>query len=529
MMRMLTICSIAATTAASNSFLGKTLGSYMVLQRDSSSKLYGYSAAADTKIFVSFVSYQEDFTVTTISSRDLAVDGGYRWVALLPPKKGSLNEYSVNITSSAGESAFLESILFGDVFMCSGQSNMQFAVPGDFDATAEIAAANNYPFIRIMNVGQSNNLPQADSPLEDLYFLDRTWEVGSSSSVDGGYGEWYRYSAVCWFFGKNIFDNSLQRSIPVGLVSDNWGGTIVEAWSPPSVIQECGESANKKGLTNPDTHINQRIKDEDEFNPNAYSVLYNTMIYPFRDMNIKGVLWYQGESNVGDSVGYPCLQNGMTKAWRDLFGVDFAFMYVQLATWDNGGNGVLADFRLAQTSILSITNYSAMITAADLGDPESPYDPIHPRNKTEVGRRLALAASSLIYGSTDVAYLGPIVTSVTAFEDAIYGWSVRIAFDESSCAEGLHLEAPQKCPDCSAENEGGCGEVLLEYSTQKQTKIQVRVNVVISGQFTVDFIPLVKVDNKPLNLLYCLGDYPLMTIYNSFGIPVMPFSVAVPT
>lgn len=522
MMRLFLLISVAiAASAASNTFLGKTLGSNMVLQRDSSSRLYGYSSAAGATISVSFVIYSEAFSVSTTSSQDQAADGGFRWVAELPPMAGSFTEYTVNITSSAGENAILDNVVFGDVYLCSGQSNMQFSVPGDFDAAAEIAAADDYPFIRIMSVGQGYNLPQTTTPLEDLYFLDMLWAVGSSASVNGG--EWGHMSATCWFFGKDLFDSSLQRAVPLGLVSDNWGGTPVEAWSPPSVMQQCGEAARETDHPNPDNKV-PNIHIESDFNPNAYSVLYNTMIYPFRDMNIKGALWYQGETNVYSSDVYPCLQDGMVRAWRELLGVDFPFLYVQLSTWDNGGNGVIANFRFAQTSIMAITDKSAMITAADLGDPDSPYDPIHPRNKTEIGRRLALAASSLIYGAADVPYLGPLVESVTAFQDPTYGWSVRVTFSTSSCGEGVHLQAPQQCPACSAEDNGGCGDILLEYPSVGQ----VKVITTVSSAYSVDFVPSRKMLQKPLNLYYCLGDYPLMTIYNSIGAPLIPFAVPVP-
>ncbi|CAM9251474.1 unnamed protein product [Ectocarpus fasciculatus] len=499
----------------------------MVLQRDAESKLFGYSAAAGAKISVSFSIFSEAFSVVATSSLEQAADGGFRWVAVLPPMPGALTEYTVNITSSAGENAVLNNVVFGDVYVCSGQSNMQFSVPGDFDAEAEIGSAEDYPFLRVLSVGQDYTLPQVTEPLDDLYFLDMPWSVGSSASVDGG--SWgYRYSAICWFFGKNIFDSSLQRSIPVGLVSDNWGGTIIEAWSPPSVIEKCGGSTGEVDVHRVDFDPNPHTAED--FDPNAYSILYNTMVYPIRDMAVKGVLWYQGESNVmGGAATYPCLQDAMVQAWRTLVGSDFSFLYVQLSTWDNGGNGALASFRSEQTKILSITENVAMITAADLGDPESPYDPIHPRNKTEVGRRLALAARSLVYGEQDIPFLGPILESISSFEDDTYGWSVRLSFEETSCGTGIHLEAAQECPASSAEAPGGCGEVILEYpGVRPSTVIQVRAVVVVSGEYSVELFPVERMARKPINVYYCLGDYPLLIIYNSIGVPTLPFTATVP-
>ena len=500
-------------SAVQNEFIGKTLGSHMVLQRDVNSRLYGYSMAAGATVTVTFGSVY----ASAVSSLEEASDGGYRWVVKIPPMVGSLRSYDIHITSSVGEAAILEDVAFGDVYLCSGQSNMQFAVPGDFDAEAEIEAAEDYPYVRIMSVGQGYDLPQVTLPLEDLYFLDMPWTVGSSESV--ATGDWtYRYSAICWFFGKNVFDNSLNRSVPVGLVSDNWGGTVIEAWSPPSVMEKCYsvEMEVKNADYDP-------IFSNSEFDPNVYSSLYNTMIYPFRDMTIKGALWYQGESNVAYAETYPCLQNEMVKAWRALMGVNFAFLFVQLSTWNNGGGYVLSNFRFAQVDALSLMENTAMITAADLGDPESPYGTpigIHPRNKTEVGRRLALAADSLLYSGTDVPYLGPLVESVTTFEDPYHGKSIRVTFNAQSCGDGIHMESPQECPEWSVP--GGCGEVVLQYMLE-----QVKGVVSISGQNMVDIVPVKRMRTAPTYLYYCLGDYPLMRIYNSFGVPTAPFASAV--
>jgi sialate O-acetylesterase len=526
MLKLLASVCAAALSATStlddskntNTFLGKTLGSHMVLQRDAAATLYGYSAAAGAAVTVSF----GDLRVRTSSGSEQAADGGFRWVATLPPVAGGFTAYTMNVTSSAGEQALLTDVLFGDVYMCSGQSNMQFSVPGDFDWEAEIAAADNYPYVRIMSVGQGYDLPQATEPLEDLYFLDMPWAVGSSLSVTTEDNNWaYRYSAVCWFFGKDIFDTSLERAVPVGLVSDNWGGTIVEAWAPPPVMEKCDAAVaiiDADRAKSPDYEPRGMAAGED-FDPNAHSVLYNTMIYPFRDMVIKGALWYQGESNCAYADTYPCLQDAMVKSWRELFGVNFAFLFVQLSTWNNGGNGVLANFRFAQFSILSMTENVAMITAADLGDPESTYDPIHPRNKTEVGRRLALAASSLIYGAPDIPYLGPLVESVTAVDNSDFGWTVRVTFTPASCGQGLRLQAAQECPADVYATPGGCGKILLA---------DVEAIATVSGSNSIDFIPTEKMTVKPTSLSYCLGDYPLMTVYNSFGIPTIPFYVDVP-
>ncbi len=140
-----------------------------------------------------------------------------------------------------------------------------------------------------------------------------------------------------------------------------------------------------------------------------------------------------------------------------------------------------------------------------------------------MGRRLALAASGLIYGSPDVPYSGPIVESADFFVDPLYGWSVRVTFHAKSCGAGLHVRAPQQCP-----SNGDCGRILLqyEYPPPRSNATSVTANVVVSGQYSIDFVPTTRMESRARNLLYCLGDHPMMTVYNSFGVPLVPFTLA---
>ena len=160
-------------TFAANAFLASTLGSHMVLQRGVSTSVYGWSSVASSTVTVTMGS--SSYSATSSASPSAA--GGFFWQVPLPAMAASLLGTDIHISSTAGEAAALSDVLFGDVFFCSGQSNMQFAMPGVLDAQQQIARADNYSAIRIFDVGQDMNQPQSVNPLDDLFSLRRGWTV----------------------------------------------------------------------------------------------------------------------------------------------------------------------------------------------------------------------------------------------------------------------------------------------------------------------------------------------------------------
>lgn len=176
--------------AAQNDFIAKSLGSNMVLQRDTKSALYGYSSTSNATISVEF----NDNMYIGSSAHVASSGGGYFWKVKLNEMPGGFTVFTIKVTSSAGESALLENILFGDVYLCSGQSNMQFGMDGMFDHVKEIESADWYPNIRVFSLGQAN-LPQTSDPLDDLVSITQPWSVGSSGSVNS-FDVWGYFSAV---------------------------------------------------------------------------------------------------------------------------------------------------------------------------------------------------------------------------------------------------------------------------------------------------------------------------------------------
>jgi len=251
--------------------------------------------------------------------------------------------------------------------LCGGQSNMEFSTPSMNNHTAEIQAANNYPLIRLFTVGQGN---KSGIPLKKLGSIEQPWIRASNLTV--GNSKWTYFSAVCWLFGRNLFDE--LGNIPIGLISNNWGGTKVQLWSSPAALKACGQ-------------------------PTTQGTLWNAMIVPYTigPMAMNGQIWYQGEANVGQADYYKCGFPAMITDWRAHFQTkSLWFGFVQLAGCDcyhRTPSVATGDLRLAQLAALSLPNVG-FSTAIDVGNPHN----IHPTDKQTVARRLSNSAMGMIFG-----------------------------------------------------------------------------------------------------------------------------------
>lgn len=386
------------------------------------------------------------------------------WKAILPPvvvasrEDGEEEVYSsYKITALTDRADFsnatLRDVLFGEVWLCSGQSNMAFLVENAFGGPELVQDANNYMNIRLFT---SRKL-RANRPLRDLgerTIDNRTWISGvelpwsraSNVSISQSNAReaqetdthgrvlddnWLYMSAVCYLYGKELY-SSLR--VPIGLVSTNWGGTVIEAWSSRHVLETCGRPTENETL--------------------MYTELYNAMIAPFMNLTIRGAVWYQGESNSAHADDYACLLPQMVAdwriGWREGSGTtdpSFPFGVVQLAA-DAGTSLSLPYFRWAgQTQGHgSLPNEklpnSFFATAYDLGDAQSPFGCVHTRYKKEVGQRLALAARRSVYGeSIHVQPLARLSDVVGEEENDGASYVVRIPFDDSG-SHGLLLSLP---------------------------------------------------------------------------------------
>ncbi|KAH3756293.1 sialate O-acetylesterase [Pelomyxa schiedti] len=469
------------------SIISNAFGSHMVMQAaPRSSTIYGWATAGGA-IRV----YFDEMLVASVT----ADKGTGKWKATLPPVDASFVAHEVYVVdTTANAKQTLEDVLFGDVYVCGGQSNMQMTVGDSMNAAAEIAAADNYPMIRVFTVGQNN---YSTVPLDEFASIVQPWTSASASSIGGP--SWAYFSAVCWFFGRELFD---RQQIPIGLISDNWGGTYIEAWSSPDALAVC--SYCNSGDSTP---------------PNMLSVLWNAMIVPILDLTVKGAVWYQGESNAGNYECYMCSFPAMINDWRAKWGVtpdQFGFFFVQLAPYIEGDPGDALPYqRIAQTAALSLP-YVGMASAVDLGDITSPQGDIHPTDKQDVGLRLALSVEHFLYGNTTTVYEGPTVSSITKESDGPDA-SVLVVYAKDSVGSGLVFNDPT-CPDGVSKKQCGYTAELQASNGDwyeadiyyvNPTSIRLKVSFTLSHTVT--------------GVRYIFSEWPMCYIFNEEGLPAVPF------
>jgi len=469
--------------ASANNFVSNALGSDMVLQREPyRARLWGWTQNSGATVTVNLGSKQYKATSDSTSLWQVNID---------PMQAGG--PYTIYIKSSEGDAATLTNVLFGDVYICSGQSNMQMTVIQAFNGTQEVNEANYYPDIRVMTVGQGTI---SQTPLLEFETIEQNWTYASNNSIGGP--SWSHFSATCWFFAKNLY-NDLQ--IPLGLVSSNWGGTIIQAWSSPQALQACNSS-----------FVPEKVE---AVNPNQPSVLWNAMIVPLLNMRVTGALWYQGEANVGEAQFYSCAFPAMISDWRDNFdenAEEFSFYFVQLAPYIGGGSA-LPDLRLAQMSALNL-DFVGYACTVDLGDDGSdPFGMIHPRNKEEVGRRLSLSVRDITY-SENIQYEGPAYKDFHV-EQSSPNIQIRIEFEPQSIGDGLVL-VNNDCPAVIGAQHCGWAEIGTSDGNWANATISLR------GNFAI-FSATVSGNVQPTGVRYLYGEWPVPTLFNTEGLPAIPF------
>jgi len=390
----------------------------MVLQRaPARANIYGFSPDIGQKVILQMNTPSKPYYYTThvVAS---ATPGVGVWMITLDPLEANMTA-NIKVLSERG-TLNLGNLIFGDVWLCGGQSNMQFSVHQMNGAAEEIADAHNYPNIRLFTAA----LKSSPTPVDDLIDVEESWASPSNDSV--GHSDWSYFSAVCWVYGKAIHK---ALNVPIGLVATNWGGTPVEAWSSPDALKKCGldneessSTENNNNLYSPENRPSSRSKNLAVGGPGDNSVLYNAMIHPFLKMTIYGAIWYQGEADAsGDKMAkYGCTFPAMIEDWRAKFNqassqtsATFPFGFVQLAGNRNDPTITTGfpDIRWHQTADMGYVPNPKMknvfmAVAMDLPDFNSTYGSIHPRDKMDVGTRLALSGLEVAYQKNEV-FQGP--------------------------------------------------------------------------------------------------------------------------
>lgn len=375
------VLALCAGSATAELKLASVFSDHMVLQRDREVPVWGWADAGGEV----HVAIDGDVEQTKADE-----DGKWQ-VVVAPHQAGGPHKL---IVETDGDRAEVQDVYFGEVWVASGQSNMQWSVQQSANAQEEISAAI-YPEIRMFAVPRE---PQAE-PQEDTA---GTWHVTSPETVA-------RFSAVGYFFARNLHQ---ELDVPVGILHTSWGGTLVEAWTSREALKS-NEAFQP---------ILDRVEATDARQHRA-SHLFNGMVAPLIPYGIRGAIWYQGESNVGRAEQYASLFPTMIADWRSRWGQgDFPFYFVQLAPFRYGNHDpeLLAELWDAQLKTLRSVANTGMVVTTDIAT----TDNIHPPNKQDVGKRLALWALAHVYGRDDVVCSGPIYKS-----HEVVGDKIRIEFD----------------------------------------------------------------------------------------------------
>lgn len=436
--------------------LPKLFGDHLVLQQKSDAAIWGWAEPG------------EEVTITLGDAKATAKAGGDgRWkTAIRTPAAGG----PFDITVKGKNTITIKDAYAGEVWICSGQSNMEWPVSASINAKDEAANAN-YPAIRMINVKHN----PAEKPVDDV---DGAWTVCTPQTVNP-------FSAVGYFFAREL---NKQLNVPVGMIHTSWGGTICEAWTSK-------EALNANPAFKP---ILDRSATFQQGNPNQASVLFNGMVNPLLPYAIRGAIWYQGESNAGRAVQYQQLFPAMIKDWRQRFGQgDFPFYFVQLAPFRYGGNNeMLAELWDAQVKTLATTPNTGMAVTTDITDIKD----IHPKNKQEVGRRLALWALAKDYGKSPEAYSGPVYDSMT-----VAGNKIRIKFKYAT--GGLVAKD---------------GKALNNFTIAGEDRQFYPATAVIDGE-TIKVSCDPDVVAKPVAVRFGWHDVAEPNLFNKAGLPASPF------
>jgi sialate O-acetylesterase len=412
--------------------LPKVFCSHMVLQQQKPLVIWGWAQPGET-VTVELCSMQ-----TVVQANDRG-----EWKAVLPATNAG-GPYTLTVTGSS--SVRFDDVMIGEVWLCSGQSNMAFGVNKLNDGEKVVAAAN-YPDIRLLLV----DYDWAPVPQKDI---GGAWKVCSPQTLaEGGWGG---FSAVAYFFGLELHK---KLGVAVGLIESSCLGTHIEPYTAPEGFaavsalkknyeqiefgdpnnslhqQRLGQLLNeterwveaaRQALTNCTLVPAMPVYPVELQSPHAEqnaTALYNGMIYPLCPYTMRGVIWYQGESNLGDGMLYTDKMKALIVGWRQLWKEgDFPFYFVQIAPFNYEGRKPewMPELWEAQTAAQAIPN-TGMIVINDIGDLKD----IHPKNKSEVGHRLALRALANTYGQHKLMFAGPTFKSMSIENDKL-----RLNFDQ---------------------------------------------------------------------------------------------------
>ena len=498
-LKLVALASILHLPLHANVMVPSIFSSGMVLQRNAPIPVWG-KAAPGEKITVSFNGQE----IQSAAGEDSL------WrVTLSATHEGG----PYTMTIAGNDTVVLTNVLVGEVWICSGQSNMEFTMAKSIDADKDIPEAN-HPNIRLFLIKKK----VADTA---QFTCEARWEDCTPTSAKN-------FSAVAYYFGRRLHE---VLNVPIGLVQPTWGGTSAECWTSREVLESSSELVPildkwredlvryPEAKKEYDAKLPQVMADweaaatkarasgqagpprpQEPRGPgtrNTPGGQFNAMIAPIIPFAMKGVIWYQGEANAARAFQYRTLFPVMITDWRHRWGQgDFPFYFVQLPNLKRGpepSKSGWAELREAQLMTLSLPN-AGMAVTIDVGDSTN----LHPTNKKPVGLRLARIAEALLYGKSDEEYSGPIYKSMK-----IEGVNVRLQFDHV----GGGLVAGENASLSGFTISGADKKFYSAEATIKGDEIIVSSSNVLS----------------PVSIRYAWADNPHCNLYNKAGLPASPF------
>lgn len=422
----------------------------MVLQRNAEVCVWGWASSGEQ------IKVKVDWHETTFKTK---ADKDGKWsLKISTPEAGG--PYKMKISGSV--TIVYNNVMIGEVWLCSGQSNMGFSArSGLLNADEEVAAAN-YPNIRLFKVERA----QADEPAADC--KGRWVECNPETMA--------RFSSVGYFFGKGLHE---EMNVPVGLIESTWGGTSIELWTGKEVIYNDSIAllSAKTATKWPIQHV---------------GTMFNAMISPLIPYSIAGAIWYQGESNRYKYDAYAHLMELLVNNWRKSWGSEFPFYYVQIAPFEYDEPYTGALIREQQLKALRIPN-SGMVVTMDVGDAAD----VHPINKKPVGDRLYRLALNQKYGFKNQLASGPVFSGFKS-----KGNSITIEFKNED--DGLKAN----------------GGPLSGFEIAGENRVFYPATARILGNTVVVKSNMVK---KAAAVRYGFHNAPKTNLQNFSGLPASPF------
>lgn len=432
------------------------LSENMVLQRNDTVAIWGKDSPK-TKIFVRGSWGKESEGVA---------DKNGRWkVNIITPEAGG--PYTVTIKGSSTKT--INNVLIGEVWLCSGQSNMQMPVKGYINmpifGSLEALVKSKNPDIRLFQVEKNASI----EPLDDV---EGKWVSSSASSLQD-------FSALAYFFGKNLNE---VLDVPIGLIHTSWGGSRAEAWTDKETLLKINEKIQIP-VEVPEERVNK-----------VPCLLYNAMLHPFEGFGMRGVIWYQGESNVRRASEYSQLFSSMISSWRQKWNDDFSFYFAQIAPYNYGEERNSAFLREAQLQTMQSLKKTGMVVTLDVGNCTN----IHPGNKKTVADRLTYWALAKDYNIEGIPFSGPVFKEIKAEKNFLI-LSFRYAENGlTSLGKGL-----------TGFEIAGSDKIFYP----AQAEIQRNKTIIVWSQ---------NVEN-PVAVRYAFGNCVEGTLYNNYGLPASSF------